>query len=164
MAHSTSYDPSTLGLFWDEKQRPDKKSFAGHPATRGQLEGYGAPRVAPHANEQELFAESMRIFPDIHPSLGSVSNAADNKAVPALLFPTEHEFVSTYQAEVCEKRPTEPKRPEGKKFVRDQGELPNMFKAPQGRFNPPPIAPAPMVNRDARVLKHMGTLTRQGNF
>ena len=106
----------------------------------------------------------MRTFPDQHPSLGSVANAIAT-GCPAIVHNQmdSSQWKSTYQATINNKEPSMPKRREGKAMAPalfGDGEL---YVEPVDIYRPPAGAP-PTIYRDQRVFKHMGTLTRAGQW
>jgi len=102
------------------------------------------------ASEQPLIEARMKTFPDKHPSFASVSQAT-SRGAPALLHPSEPVFTSTFQATICQKQATEPKRPEGKRmfvYTKATGSTtPNDFEA-----------------RDSRVNQHVFSLASSGKW
>ena len=106
----------------------------------------------------------MRTFPTQHPSLGSVANVAGT-GCPGIVHSQmdSSQWKSTTQATISNREPTLPKRKEGKRqppLLYGAGEL---YVEPVETYVAPPNAP-PTIYRDQRVFKHMGTLTRAGQW
>jgi len=155
-----------LGRHWDELPPSTRRFYAAgsHPAKTDQLTGGGAPCPTPTSNEEPLIQGTMRTFPTQHPSFGSVKNVIAT-GCPAIVHSQmdSSQWKSTTQATIHNREPTAPKRREGK------AQVPALFGTDQLYFEPvdtyvaPPGAP-PTIYRDQRVFKHMGTLSRAGNW
>ena len=106
----------------------------------------------------------MRTYPDKHPGLSSVRNAAAT-GCPAIVHSQmdSDQWKSTTQATINEHQPTFRKGREGKKVCSALYGESELYTAPRPRFVEPPGAP-PTVVRDMRVFKHMGTLSKSGHW
>ena len=106
----------------------------------------------------------MRKYPDDHPSFGSVKNIVAT-GCPAIVHSQmdSRQWKSTYQATISNKEPTMPKRREGKQMAPALFGAGDLYFEPVETYTPPPNAP-PTIFRDQRVFKHMGTLTRSGQW
>jgi hypothetical protein len=141
-----------------------RPAAVGHPSTTAQLAGYGAPRPSETSNEEPLIKEKMRTYPTMHPSLGSVRNAVAT-GCPAIVFSQSDsdQWKSTTRAEIDLREPTAPKKRLGKgqpSALRGADEL---YFEPRDVYVAPPNA-GPTIYRDQRVFKHMGTLTKLGQW
>ncbi len=141
-----------------------RRDFHDAKAQTPQLAGYGAPRPAENSNEVPLIKGHMRCFPDQHPSLGSVTNAVAT-GCPAIVHKQmdSDQWKSTYQATINEHQPTFHKRREGKRMAPALFGSDDLYMPPRKSLGVPSEAP-PTYVRDSRVFKHMGTLTRSGNW
>jgi hypothetical protein len=141
-----------------------RRFYKDHPSVTPQLVGYGAPRPSDTSNEEPLIKGHMRTFPDNHPSLGSVRNAAAT-GCPAIVHSQmdSSQWKTTTQATIDNREPTAPKRREGKGLPPPLMGTSDLYFEPREVYVAPPNA-GPTIYRDQRVFKHMGTLTRQGKF
>lgn len=161
-------DKNPLGWHWDEHPAPSIRTFkagpGGPPGLDAQLEGFGAPKPTARANEVPLIEGTMKTFPDQHPSLGSVKNAVAT-GCPAIVHKQmdSDQWKSTYQATIDEHQTTFRKGREGKKMVEALYGAQDLYTPPREVFVEPKGA-MPTVVRDMRVYKHMGTLTREGQW
>ena len=157
-------DLNPLGRHWDELPASTRRFYHDAQAVQPQLTGQGAPRPAPDSNEVPLIKGHMRTFPDQHPSFGSVKNAVAT-GCPAIVHKQmdSDQWKSTYQATINDRHPTFHKRREGKRMAPALFGSGDLYAPPRPSYTLPQDAP-PTVIRDMRVFKHMGTLTRSGQW
>jgi len=161
-------ETNPLGMHWDEQPAPSIRTFkagpGGPPGLDRQLEGYGAPTPTIRSNEVPLIEGRMKTFPDQHPSLGSVRGAVAT-GCPGLVHMQmdSDQWKSTYQATIDEHQPTFRKGREGKKMADALYGAQDLYQPPREVFVEPKGA-MPTVVRDMRVFKHMGTLTKAGQW
>ena len=159
------HDDNPLGMYWDELPGSMKKDFNGHPSITAQLGGYGAPRPTPESNEDPLIEGRMRMFPNQHPSLGSVRNTGIGLGCPAIIFDqmSSDQWKTTTRAQIDERQPTFKKGREGKKQVPD-------ISAQAGLLVPPrevlviSAKEKDTYARDLMISKHMSNLTKVGRW
>jgi len=153
-----------LGAYIDEIKPSTRRYYVSHPGTTPQLAGFGAPRPSETSNEEPLIKGHMRTFPDNHPSFGSVANATA-MGCPAIVYTQQDSSMwkSTTHAQIDLKEPTIKNRKEGKKTVDALFGAGDLYTPPLETYVAPVGAP-PTISRDQRVFKHMGTLTRSGNW
>jgi len=157
-----------IGMYWDEQPAPSIRTFkagpGGPPGLDKQLEGYGAPKPTDRSNEVPLIEGTMKTFPDQHPSLGSVQGTVGT-GCPGLVHKQmdSDQWKSTYQATIDEHQPTFRKGREGKKMANALYGAQDLYQPPRDVFVEPKGA-MPTVVRDMRVFKHMGTLTKAGQW
>ena len=142
-----------------------RRFYKNHPGVTPQLAGYGAPRPSDTSNEEPLIQGTMRTFPDQHPSFASVKSASGATGVPAIIYNQmdSSAWKTTTQATIDLREPTIPRRKEGKAQPTALLGAEGLPVAPIECYVAPPDAP-PTIYRDQRVFKHMGTLTRAGNW
>lgn len=153
----------TVGLTVPDEPPTRKKA----PPTPS-LCGGAAPTVRPDAEEIKIIDVSLAQRPGCHPSAGSVPGVIGMGA-PALIYGQQEQYMSTYQATMCEQRPT-PKKPREGKMVFDESTV--LGCGQPVRVNVPARLAEQMQGleatkgtnmvRDARVGMHMATLAMRG--
>lgn len=123
--------------------------------------------VSPEASEIRMIESTMGRCSAQHTSLGSVANVLA-KGAPALIHGELQSYESTYQVTISDKRPMPPKPREGKMVFDEStvigGYLPARQNQPEKiKSRNPLIEDMGGTNkvRDARVGRHMATLTTQ---
>eukprot|EP00322_Chrysochromulina_rotalis_P020817 CAMPEP_0115854728 /NCGR_PEP_ID=MMETSP0287-20121206/14176_1 /TAXON_ID=412157 /ORGANISM="Chrysochromulina rotalis, Strain UIO044" /LENGTH=179 /DNA_ID=CAMNT_0003308859 /DNA_START=26 /DNA_END=565 /DNA_ORIENTATION=+ len=156
-------DDNPLGSFSDEIPMQTRRYYKTHPSTTSQLTGFGAPMPSETSNEDPLIQGRMRTFPDNHPSFGSVKSVA--MGCPAIKFSQQDSSMwkSNTQSSMWDKEPTIKSRKEGKKVVAPFFGSGDMYTPPIESYVIPSGAP-PTMQRDQRVFKHVGTLSRSGKW
>ncbi|KAL1510683.1 hypothetical protein AB1Y20_006979 [Prymnesium parvum] len=136
----------------------------GPPGLDSQLCGFGAPRPTEVAKEVPLIEGRMKMFPGKHSSVGSVKEAVAT-GCPAIVHMQmdSDQWMSTYRATIDERQPTFRKGREGKKMVDALFGAKELYRPPREVYVEPKGAP-PTAVRDMRVYKHMGTLSKAGQW
>ena len=150
-------------MHWDEHIQPSIRTLDG---PKRQLEGYGAPTPTLSSKEVPLIEGRMKTFPNQHPSLGSINPAhLVATGCPAIVYMQmdSDQWKSNTQATMWEKTPTLKKGREGKKVTEPLFGTEELYFPPREVFVEPKGS-LPTISRDQRVFKHMGTLTKAGQW